>query len=131
MIPSSKNILQQWQSIIYFPSWQQMLRLPISPFISNTLAIRSRMKQLCAKYVVLCSIWYHLYNSKNKKSTHGGVLLFVKLLQLFSLQPSTLLKIKLLHGCFPHFLNYTNGTKSRKASPIFIQPTGLRVLRHQ
>ena len=23
---------------------------------------------------------------------------------------------KTLHGCFSHFLNYTNGTKSRKAS---------------
>ena len=27
------------------------------------------------KYVVLCAIWYHWYNSKNVKNTHGGVLL--------------------------------------------------------
>ena len=25
-----------------------------------------------------CAIWYHLYNLKNGKKTHGGVLIFVK-----------------------------------------------------
>ena len=29
--------------------------------------------------VMLCTIWYPLYNLKNVKNTHGGVLLFVKL----------------------------------------------------
>ena len=28
---------------------------------------------------ILCVIWYHLYNLKNVKNTHGGVLLLVKL----------------------------------------------------
>ena len=28
---------------------------------------------------MLCTIWYHLYNFKNVKNTHGGVLLLVKL----------------------------------------------------
>ena len=32
-----------------------------------------------SSYVMLCAIWYHLYNFKNVKSTHGGVLPFVKL----------------------------------------------------
>ena len=32
------------------------------------------------------------------------------------LQPATLLKVTLLHGCFSRFLNCTNGTKSRNAS---------------
>ena len=27
------------------------------------------------KYVMRCAIWYHLYNFKNVKNTHGGVLL--------------------------------------------------------
>ena len=27
--------------------------------------------------VMHCAIWYHLYNLKNVKNTHGGVLLFV------------------------------------------------------
>ena len=31
------------------------------------------------RYVMLCTIWYHLYHLKNVKSTHGGVLILVKL----------------------------------------------------
>ena len=27
---------------------------------------------------MFCAIWYHLYNLKNVKNTHGGVLLLVK-----------------------------------------------------
>ena len=30
-------------------------------------------------YVMHCASWYHLYNFKNVKSTHGGVLILVKL----------------------------------------------------
>ena len=30
-------------------------------------------------YVMYCAIWYHLYNLKYVKNTHGGVLLLVKL----------------------------------------------------
>ena len=30
-------------------------------------------------YVVFCAIWYHPYNLKNVKNTHGGVLLLEKL----------------------------------------------------
>ena len=37
-------------------------------------------------------------------------------------KPATLLKVKLLHGCFSHFLNFANGTKSRKASHIVKDP---------
>ena len=29
--------------------------------------------------VVCCAIWYHLYNLKNVKKTHGGVLILVEL----------------------------------------------------
>ena len=29
--------------------------------------------------VMPCAIWYHLYNLKNVKNTHGGVLISVKL----------------------------------------------------
>ena len=28
--------------------------------------------------MVRCTIWYHLYNLKNVKNTHGGVLILVK-----------------------------------------------------
>ena len=30
-------------------------------------------------YITLCAIWYHFYNVKNFKNSHGGVLLLVKL----------------------------------------------------
>ena len=30
-------------------------------------------------FVMLCAIWHHLYNLKNVKNTHGGVILLVKL----------------------------------------------------
>ena len=30
-------------------------------------------------YETLCAIWYHLYNLKNVKNTHGGALLLAKL----------------------------------------------------
>ena len=56
-----------------------------------------------------CAIWYHLYNLKNVKNTHGGVLILVKLQAL---------KLALLHGYFSHFLNCANGTKSCNASQM-------------
>ena len=56
--------------------------------------------------MMLCAIWHHLYNLKNVKNTHGGVLLLIKLQAL---------KITILHGRFSRFLNCTNGTKLRKS----------------
>ena len=32
-----------------------------------------------SQYVMHCAIWYHLFNLKNVKNTHGGVLLLFKL----------------------------------------------------
>ena len=29
--------------------------------------------------MVRCAIWYHLYNLKNVKNAHGGVLILIKL----------------------------------------------------
>ena len=49
-------------------------------------------------YVVLCAIWYHSYNLKNMKNTHGGALHLVKL-------QAPLLKVTLLHRGFSRFLN--------------------------
>ena len=54
-------------------------------------------------YVMRYAIWYYLYNLKRKKHPWRN---------------ATLLKVTLLHGCFSHFLNCTNGTKSRNASHI-------------
>ena len=55
-----------------------------------------------------CAIWYHLYNLKNVKYTHGEVLLLVKL--------QALLKITLFTRFFSRFLNCTNDTKSSNVS---------------
>ena len=56
-----------------------------------------------------------LYNLKNAKNTHGGVLLFVK---LQAKKACSLLKVTLFHGIFSCFLYCTNGTKSLKTSHI-------------
>ena len=42
-------------------------------------------KYLWWKFVMRSMIWYHLYNLKNVKNIHGGMLLLVKL-QTFNLQ---------------------------------------------
>ena len=57
-------------------------------------------------YEMRCAVWYHLYNLKNVKNIHGGVLL----------------KVTLLHGCFSRFLNCTNRTKPWSAPYIIRKP---------
>ena len=51
------------------------------------------------QYVVCCASWYHLYNFKNLKNTHGGVLILVKL----QAEACNFTKITLLHRCFSRF----------------------------
>ena len=83
--------------------------------LSRTSLIVIANISLCpTEYVMLCAIWYHLYNLKNVKNTHGEVLLLVKLLA----EPATLLKVTFFQGCFSSFLNCTYRTKSRKVSHI-------------
>ena len=60
-------------------------------------------------YVMLWAMWYHLYNFKNVKNTHGGVLLLVELQAL----ACNFTKSNILLGRFLGFLYCTNGTKSR------------------
>ena len=48
---------------------------PFSIQVWNESAAHSRT----TLFVTLCPIWYHLYNVKNVKNTHEGVLLLVKL----------------------------------------------------
>ena len=60
--------------------------------------------------VVLCAIWYRLYNSKNVKDTHGGVSPLSEFNLTKSSTPPWLL--------FSYFLNCRNGTKSCKAPQI-------------
>ena len=66
-------------------------------------------------FIAKCgTFWYHLYNLKNVKNTHGGVLILEK----WRLQPVTLLKLTLLHEYFSRFSNCTNGTIMRTAPQI-------------
>ena len=43
-------------------------------------------------------------------------------------QPATSLKVTVLHGCFSHFINCINGTKSRNAPQISVYGIHLLVL---
>ena len=74
----------------------------------NVCLVRSdgKLNKAGSKIVMLCAIWYHLYNFKNVKNTHGEVLANQK--------------VTVLHGYFLCFFNCTNGSKSHKASCIEI-----------
>ena len=55
---------------------------------------------------MLCAIWYHLYNLKTMKDTHGGVLFLVTL----QAKACNFAKSNILQRFFPRFLNCKNGT---------------------
>ena len=63
------------------------------------------------------AIWYFLYNFKNVKNTHEGVLLLVKL----QAKACNFTKSNTPSWVFFTFLNYTNGTKSRNTS--YLEPS--------
>ena len=63
------------------------------------------------------AIWYFLYNFKNVKNTHEGVLHLVKL----QAKACNFTKSNTPSWVFFTFLNYTNGTKSRNAS--YLEPS--------
>ena len=50
-------------------------RLMYSPY----KAVLQIPKLILLTYAVVCAIWYHPYNLKNVKNSHGEVLLLVKL----------------------------------------------------
>ena len=63
---------------------------------------------------MLCAMWYHLHNLKNVKNSHGGVLLLLKLQAV----ACNIAKSNTPPWMLSHFLNYTNGIKSRKTPYI-------------
>ena len=65
-------------------------------------------------YEMLFAIWYHLYNLKTMKDTHGGVLFLVTL----QAKACNFTKSNILQRFFSHFLNCTNGAKSGKTYHI-------------
>ena len=66
-------------------------------------------------FAMLFAIWYHLYNSKNTKNTHKGVLRLIKL----KASASNFTK-SYIHPCvfFTIFKRYKNGTKLRQVSHL-------------
>ena len=118
MVPSRSQRLQ-WvdckirnqSAPIYLATLSLPHKLPCQTFTFPSLPINQviitivyccHIPRILHEIVVRCVIWYHLYNLKNLKSTHGGVLIL----------------ITLLHGYFSRFLNCTNATKSCSASHI-------------
>ena len=69
---------------------------------------------ISALFFILSAIWYHLYNFKNLKNTHGIVILLFKL----QVEVSNFNKSITLPWMFLRFLNYTNGSKLRKTSHL-------------
>ena len=88
-----------WKFIWFFTSWGRR------NWVSCMQGIRHE------KCVMLCTIWYHLYNFKKCEKHPWRSVTFSKV--------AGLLKVTLLHRCFSCFLNCTNGTKSRRASHLF------------
>ena len=64
---------------------------------------------------MLSAIWCHLYNFKNVKNTHGGVILSVTL----EASVCNFNKSVIPPWVFSRFLNCTNGTESRKVQLVF------------
>ena len=57
------------------PLWLEVIAIFKKHFAWDNWAIFTRNTQ---NYMWLCAIWYHLYNFKNVKNTHGGIKLLVK-----------------------------------------------------
>ena len=47
--------------------------------MQNFIVLKMVLQLNTRNIVMRCAIWYHLYNFKNAKNTHGGVLLLVNL----------------------------------------------------
>ena len=65
-------------------------------------------------FVMFCAIWYHLYNFKNVKNSHGRVLPLVN----SRLKVCNFTKSNTPPWVFSCFLNCTNDTKSRNNASL-------------
>ena len=58
------------------------------------------------EYVMLCAIWYHLYNLENVKNPRGRMLLLVKLVaNIFAttVKENGLCEVKIMNTCYTVF----------------------------
>ena len=71
------RLLLSWRFVVNTFLWKKasvtMLSCKFSEISQNIFFFPKH------RYLLLCTIWDRLYNLKNVKNTHGGVLLFVKL----------------------------------------------------
>ena len=91
---SLEKIMKFHKALISWGTFWKNLRCNHDQQTSSTLQV----------VVMLCPIWYHFYNLKNKKISHGGTSLN---------KTATLLKITLLHWCFS-FLKIVQVTNHSK-----------------
>ena len=85
-------------------------------FIIQAKGLKGFDHELSQIFVMLCLHWHHLYNLKTKKTMKECCFQWS-----CRLYPAILIKVTLFDGCFLRFLNCTNGTKSRKASHLYLE----------
>ena len=74
-------------------------------------------KNLCQRCFDNFKVCVHSVEQSHKSLAHTQNMLQNVRSEWF--EPASLLKLTLFHVCFSHFLNCTNGTKSRNASQLF------------
>ena len=84
----------------------------------STSALKPIWQTLKHTFLMLCAVWYHLYNLKNVRNTHGWVLLSVTLKALICKFTNTFPWV-----FFVLFKLYKNDTKLWKASHLIFVTT--------
>ena len=78
----------------------------------------SKIRESCSTSI--CDALHNLVPFVQFKKREKRPWRIVNFGKVVGLNPATLLKLTLLHGCFSRFLNCTNGTKSRNAPHMLI-----------
>ena len=76
------NIIDKHSIDLYRDDGLGVFEILSEPKVEEENYLKGNMKYYICRlppYVMRCAIWCHLYNLKNVKNTHGGVLILVKL----------------------------------------------------
>ena len=71
------TMTKRWLKLSIMPKQNVLVRN--GSFLENVLYLLNGRSSVFIESVMRYAIWYHLYNFKNVKNTHWGVLLLVKL----------------------------------------------------
>ena len=76
--------LEHWEAEIIstknnFKSWDTTDWALVDADTFSVRATLTLQRSIFRSYAMRCAFWYHLYDFKNVKNTHEGVLLLVKL----------------------------------------------------